>query len=77
MVVMVIVIVMAVMVVMVIVSIIVIILDNPSIPELIPRDVTVIVRVEMLHDRTWRHFDVIFLELLYKFHEGHQLCHVQ
>ena len=62
-----------VMVVMVIVFIIVIILDNPSIPELIPRDVTVIVRVEMLHDRTWRHFDVIFLELLYKFHEGHQL----
>ena len=57
--------------------IVVVIIDYPSVPELIPRDISVVICVEMLHEGLRSHSDAIFLELLNKLHESHKFRHVQ
>ena len=77
MVVMVIVVIVVVVVAMVVVVVVVVIIDYPSVPELIPRDISVVICVEMLHEGLRSHSDAIFLELLNKLHESHKFRHVQ
>ena len=74
---MVVVVIVVVMVAMVVVVVMVVIIDYPSVPELIPRDISVVICVEMLHEGLRSHSDAIFLELLNKLHESHKFRHVQ